>query len=89
MGTNIACAKETVGTILQASKDGLLRDVPADVEAGLPGIMTRLRDAGRDDLVTWDEYLKIDAAETSRGSEHNRPRQKMVTVEEMVTTAKA
>ena len=40
-------------------------------------------------VVTWDKYLKIEEEELRRGRELGKPREKLLTVEEMLKIAQA
>jgi ferredoxin--NADP+ reductase len=78
IGTNRACALETVESML-ADMDRW--PVPARDAAADP--VARLRLSGRR-LVTWQDWLRLDTVEQSRGREENRPRVKIGRIEEML-----
>lgn len=71
IGTNRACATETVESML-ADRGGWLRAPHFGLAPGL------------DAAVSWVDWLRLDQMEKSRGSEANRPRMKMTRVGEML-----
>ncbi len=75
IGTNKACAQETVGRVLDDLDAGLPR--PAEVAGRRPDVV---------DLAGW---RAIDAEERRRGAVRGRPRAKIVDVDEMVRVAHA
>lgn len=81
IGTNKACAEETVDAILDDLDAGLPE--PASSTAGLRGVIRR-RQPGMVDLAGWQA---IDREERRRGALAGRPRAKIVDVEEMQRVA--
>jgi ferredoxin--NADP+ reductase len=82
IGTNRACAAETVSQLLADFDDGkLVGDV-----AGPEALNTLLARRGLTPL-TWQQWQNIDAEERRRGAETGRPRMKFVDVAEMLTAA--
>jgi ferredoxin--NADP+ reductase len=79
IGTNKADAKETV--------DLLLRDVPALRERVLTHDVVELLAARRVQIVDFDHYLHIDAAEKARGMARGKVRDKLTSVPEMLAAA--
>ncbi len=80
IGTNKACSVGTVGSVLADFESGAVR--PCEVPDS---------DAVREILaakgvraVSFDDWRRIDAAEIERGKAHGKPREKFVTVEEML-----
>ncbi|MEW6582014.1 MAG: FAD-dependent oxidoreductase [Actinomycetota bacterium] len=80
IGTNKTDAQETVASLLEDVADGRLnhRTVPGRE------VLERLLRERRSDLVTFDDWRRLDALETARGAERGRPRLKFTSVEEMV-----
>lgn len=82
IGTNRACAEETVSALLADFDDGLLeRPVGsrADFEA-------TIADCGID-YVDWAGWRAIDTAERTAGAEQSRPRVKLVDIPSMLAVA--
>jgi len=83
IGTNRACAAETVGHLLADFDNGqLARDLAAP-----EGLSSLLAAHGATPL-TWKQWQAIDAEERKRGAEAARPRVKFVDVAEMLATAR-
>jgi ferredoxin--NADP+ reductase len=82
IGTNRACAAETVGQLLADFDEGKLA---GDVAAP-DGLSTLLAQRGATPL-TWKHWQNIDAEERRRGAETGRPRMKFVDIDEMLTAA--
>lgn len=80
IGTNRACAFETVNTLLEDLREG------RHVRSGhLPaGLVHRLLTQRVPELVDYDAWTAIDAHECDRGAQHGRPRIKLTQVPEMV-----
>lgn len=80
IGTNRACALETVNTLLQDLRDG------RHVRSGhLPAeLVHRLLTQRAPELVDYEAWTAIDAHECDRGAQHGRPRIKLTQVPEMV-----
>jgi ferredoxin/flavodoxin---NADP+ reductase len=82
IGTNRACAAETVGHLLaDFDKGKLARDLAAP--EGLSNLLAR---RGVTPL-TWEQWQTIDAEERRRGAETARPRVKFVDIAEMLDAA--
>ena len=81
VGTNIACAKDTVATIITD-----FQATPRRSRAGAPGVHEGLFGGARGKcvVVDWEGHLAIDAVETSRGEAAGKPREKVVSVDEML-----
>jgi ferredoxin--NADP+ reductase len=82
IGTNRACAADTVGQLLADFDDGKLSSDVAAPE----GLSTLLAQRGATPL-TWKHWQNIDAEERRRGAETGRPRMKFVDIDEMLTAA--
>jgi ferredoxin/flavodoxin---NADP+ reductase len=82
IGTNRACAAETVGQLLADFDAGKLT---GDV-ATPKGLGALLVQRGATPL-TWEQWQNIDAEERRRGAETGRPRMKFVDIAEMLTAA--
>ncbi|MFW0787021.1 4Fe-4S binding protein [Gordonia sp. CPCC 206044] len=82
IGTNRACAEETVAGLLADHDAGVLgRDV-GDHDA----LTATMAERGADPI-DWPGWRAIDAAERARGAETGRPRIKFVTIEDMLSAA--
>lgn len=79
IGTNKADSQETVAS--------LFADLDAGVIGGraVPGrdVFDRLLAERCADVVTWDDWRRLDAIEVARGAERGRPRVKLTSVAEM------
>lgn len=82
IGTNRACAAETVRQLLADFDDGKLVGDFAVPE----GLSTLLARRGLTPL-TWQQWQNIDAEERRRGAETGRPRMKFVDIAEMLAAA--
>jgi ferredoxin--NADP+ reductase len=82
IGTNRACATETVGHLLTDFDDGQLA---GDISAP-EGLSTLLTQRGVTPL-TWKQWQNIDAEERRRGVETGRPRVKFVDIAAMLAAA--
>ncbi|MDT5091825.1 MAG: ferredoxin/flavodoxin---NADP+ reductase [Mycobacterium sp.] len=84
IGTNKSCAQETVAALVADYNAGLL----ADPQEGARGLNRLVRQRQPDviDAVGW---RAIDAAETTRGAAHGRPREKFTSIPEMLDAAAA
>lgn len=79
IGTNKACAKETVASMLEDAAE-----LPEGREpAGRDAILALLSER-RPDFVTAEDWRTLDEIETERGAAEDRPRVKVVRVEEML-----
>ncbi len=83
IGTNKKCARDTVRALL-AVADHLDRSDTLDAAA----VEAELRHR-RPDLVTHEQWLRIDAAERAAGRPQGRPRIKFSDVEELLAAAQA
>ena len=92
INTNIIDARETVAAMLEDFKTGALK--PA--ERGKPSdddtddqLMALLMKTGKrkEDVVTWQGYQKIDAYESKSGEEKGKPREKVITIPELLKIA--
>ena len=84
IGTNKSCALQTVQRLVDDFNAGLLRD-PIDKPAALDALVAERQPA----VVDAAGWRAIDAAEVSRGSLGDRPRNKFTSVADMVTVAAA
>lgn len=92
IGTNITDARETVACILEDKAAGKLATPSvADAEQGMGGLFKLLLSKGKkeQDLVRWDQWSKIDAAEKAAGATKGKPREKFTAVPEMLKVATA
>ena len=83
IGTNKKDSQETVESMLEDVETGRMPDPP---HAGGSAIEALLRER-RPDLVSFEGWQAIDAAEQERGKPQGRPRIKFCRVEEMVEVA--
>jgi ferredoxin--NADP+ reductase len=83
IGTNKKCATDTVASLLADVESGALeaRELPSADE-----VDAELR-ARRPDLVDYEGWEQIDAAEKGAGEPHGRPRVKLTRVEELLDAA--
>ncbi len=79
IGTNKACAVETVNLLLSDLADGRLPDPPQPS----PDSVTALVATRQPVTFSYDDWKKLDQLETGRGSETGRPRVKFTTIGEM------
>ena len=79
IGTNKACAAETVDHVLADSVSGRL--APAAHRAD--ELDELLAERGID-VTSWTDWRAIDQAEVERGKAAGRPREKLVSIEEML-----
>ena len=85
IGTNKTCAKETVGCMVEDLTAGQI-NMPEDPSVG--GAQ-KLIDARQPESISYLEWLRIDAEETSRGEADGRPRVKFSDIAQMVAIAKS
>ncbi len=78
IGTNRADSAETVGTLLED-----LSILPKTDEKAVTELQSRLK-ARVSKIVSYSDWLKIDAVEKSLGEKNSRPRQKLVSVQDML-----
>ena len=84
IGTNKTCAQETVGCMVEDLASGHI-NIPED--SSIEGVQKLV--AGRQPAsITYPEWLRIDAEETSRGEAEGRPRVKFTNIAEMIEVAK-
>ena len=85
IGTNKTCAQETVGCMVEDLAGGLINQ-PED-----PSVQgaQKLIESRQPEVISYSEWLRIDAEETSRGEAAGRPRVKFTDIAEMVNIAKA
>ncbi|GAC68176.1 4Fe-4S binding protein [Gordonia soli] len=83
IGTNRACAEQTVGNVFADHDAGTLDRGVADHEA----LMSALTERGADP-VDWVGWRAIDRAEKSAGTESGRPRVKFVSIADMLQAAR-
>ncbi|MGB6208853.1 MAG: ferredoxin, partial [Mycobacterium sp.] len=84
IGTNKSCALQTVQQLVDDFNDRRLRD-PIGKPSALDA-MVRTRQPAVVDAAGWQA---IDAAEVSRGSVSDRPRNKFTSIEDMLAVAAA
>lgn len=80
IGTNIVDAKETVGSILSDLNSGVLKGSDEDAHQAVLDLLAK-RNVHVVDLEGW---RRIDAEEEKRGIANNKPREKLVTWEELI-----
>ena len=83
IGTNRACAQETVACLWEDYDDGRLRR-ELSPSKGIDAILA----ANGAEPVDWRGWLAIDAAERAEGAQQGRPRVKFVNVADMLAIAK-
>jgi len=86
IGTNKPCAVETVDSILADADAGALPLPPMPDGAAIETLLAERRPEA---VVCYDDWIRIDAAETARGAESGRPRVKCTTIEEYLAAARA
>ena len=79
IGTNRACAQQTVTAVLEDHHRGELSAPPSRL-----GALEELLRERRVDVVDWSGWERIDDAERRAGAEQSRPRSKLVTVDELL-----
>ena len=84
IGTNKPDAVESTDMLLSDFAEGRLNHPAAPDRASME---SRLADRGVD-VVTWQDWLRIDAAEKERGAAAGRPRVKFTSIEEMLAVAR-
>ena len=85
IGTNKTCAQETVRCMVEDLAAGQI-NMPEDPSVG--GAQ-KLIDARQPESISYPEWLRIDAEETSRGEADGRPRVKFCDIAQMVAIAKS
>lgn len=84
IGSNRACAEETVAQLWEDFNNGKL----ASEVHGRDALQVLLADNGSDPL-GWKGWRAIDAAECERGAQVSRPRLKFVVIEDMIAAARS
>ena len=88
IGTNISDAKDTVASVMKfiESKQD---DSSKHSKEGRAGMREFLQSQEGTDAISWDQFLKIDAAETdSNRLRHDaQPREKILSIDEMINIA--
>ncbi|WP_208861761.1 FAD-dependent oxidoreductase [Mycobacteroides salmoniphilum] len=82
IGTNKSCSQQTITSLVEDYNHGLLAD-PAQRLSGLSKLIQRRQPT----IVGHDGWLAIDRAEIARGKGEGRPRDKFVSVSEMLRVA--
>jgi ferredoxin--NADP+ reductase len=85
IGTNKPDAAETVESMLADADAGLLPVPPACDPAAVEALVR----ARQPRVVFYDDWARIDAAETARGAACGRPRVKCTTLDEYLAAARA
>ena len=80
IGTNKTCARETVNCMVEDLGTGVHFN-PAETS---PGAMEALLRERQPNLVTFEDWKKIDQAEIAKGEATNRPRVKFTSVDDML-----
>jgi adrenodoxin-NADP+ reductase len=86
IGTNLVCAEETVGTLAEDVAAGLL---PTPDLPGGAGALAHAAAAAGARPVTYEDWLRIDAAERAAGAAAGKPREKAVTIDALLALAHA
>lgn len=81
IGTNKACAAETVRTLLDDIADGRIAPAP-EPSAAAADALYRSR---VERPVSWEDWIRINAAEIAQGEAEGRPRRKFVDVPSMLS----
>ncbi|MYU11083.1 FAD-dependent oxidoreductase [Streptomyces sp. SID8361] len=84
IGTNKADSEETVETLLSDFTAGALQDPTGDAD-----VLDKLVRERQPDVVGKDAWARIDQAERARGRQARRPRQKFISVTEMLEAGRA
>jgi ferredoxin--NADP+ reductase len=79
IGTNRACAVDTVGTLLSD-----LRHLDQGRRSGIKGLRSLLCERGVR-TVSYENWLRIDAEEIARGTPKGKPREKLTRVADMLS----
>lgn len=96
IGTNIMDAKDTVGSVMKFIDEGsiqqphLQRDDGSGAAKGRVGLAEFLQGREGVETIGWEQFLKIESAETDHSSRlrtDTQPREKFITVEEMLKAA--
>lgn len=84
IGTNRACAAQTVNALLEDFHRGELATPSARI-----GTLDKLLRERHVDFVDWSGWRRIDDAERRAGAEQSRPRTKFVTVDELLAASRS
>ncbi len=79
IGTNKACATETVVSMLEDLDSGSVREPGADADS-----IEQLVRSNQPNVFTYEDWKRLDKLESERGQAQGRPRVKFTTREEMV-----
>lgn len=84
IGANIVDARETVASIVEDIESGKLLEPATDADS-LEAIQQLIlaRTPGKQ-LVTWEDYERLNAEESKRGEAVGKPREKVTSVDEML-----
>ncbi|SKF96959.1 putative ferredoxin/ferredoxin--NADP reductase [Mycobacteroides abscessus subsp. massiliense] len=82
IGTNKSCSQQTVTSLVEDYNNGLLADPPQRL-SGLSKVIQRRQPT----IIGHEGWLAIDRAEIARGQGEGRPRDKFVSVPEMLRVA--
>uniref|UniRef100_A0ACD5U757 Uncharacterized protein n=1 Tax=Avena sativa TaxID=4498 RepID=A0ACD5U757_AVESA len=86
VATNLHCAEETVASILEDDKKGVLRASSDLKRPGRRGLLEILEQKNTR-YVSFDDWEKIDAKEKTAGQLNNKPREKITTWDELLKVA--
>ncbi len=85
IGTNKTDAKETVGCMVEDLAAGAFNEAQDPTIEGAAALVA----SRSSNIISYDDWLKIDAAEVSRGEAQGRPRVKFTSIDEMLAVTKA
>lgn len=86
VATNLHCAEETVASILEDEKKGMLVTLSDSKRKGRRGLLEILEQKNTR-YVSFDDWEKIDAKEKMAGQLKNKPREKITTWDELLKVA--
>ena len=87
IGTNIADARDTVASLMFDLEHGRIGNHEVESQKkGRRGLLSML-DERNVTVIDWTAYQRIDAAEKSRKRNEGQPREKIVSVKEMILVA--
>nr|GMD13313.1 NADPH:adrenodoxin oxidoreductase, mitochondrial isoform X1 [Ipomoea batatas] len=87
IATNLYCAEETVASISEDIKKGILPSTSGSSKPGREGLL-RLLDSRNSAVIPFAGWQKIDAEEKRRGHLKNKPREKLASWEELLEVAR-
>ncbi|CAK9207381.1 unnamed protein product [Sphagnum troendelagicum] len=89
IGTNLVDAEETIDSIAEDESGGLLTNsaAPSQTSVGSDGLETLLKSRGIPS-VSFGEWLKVDATEVALGNQRGKPREKIISKDDMLNIAK-